>query len=380
MGLPAIIERREIPGGANLEATARRIRYEFFRGCKERERLDRIALGHTRSDQAETVLFRLLRGTGTTGLAGIWPVTGAGIVRPLIEVHRKDVVSYLQAHHLEWREDSSNQDRRFARNRLRHELLPALRREWNPELDGALGRLAAVCQDEERYWQKEAARLLDTAARASGDALILDAGKLAPLAEAALRRVLREAAGRVRGSRHGLEFDHVEELIRLVRKRTGSGAVTLPGLHARRSFDRIRLASGAARPERYRVPLPVPGEVSLPAGRRLRTELERGAGDWDYNMSAGAVDWERVSGNLELRSWLPGDAFQAVGGRQERKIKDLFEKARIPSWERPEWPIISLGNTVVWVRDFGVAEPYRASSASRTLLRLREIGEDPEGA
>jgi tRNA(Ile)-lysidine synthase len=80
-----------------------------------------------------------------------------------------------------------------------------------------------------------------------------------------------------------------------------------------------------------------------------------------------------------LRSWLPGDAFQVVGGRQERKIKDLFEKARIPSWERPEWPIISLGNTVVWVRDFGVAEPYRASSASRTLLRLREI-EDPEGA
>jgi tRNA(Ile)-lysidine synthase len=379
MGLAAILERRELPAGGNVEETARRIRYEFFRECRERERLDRIALGHTRSDQAETVLFRLLRGTGTTGLAGIWPVTEEGIVRPLIDVSRDDVVGYLRAHDLKWREDSSNTDRRFARNRLRHDLLPALRRDWNPEIDSALGRLASVCQEEERYWGEEAARLLDETGSMIGDVLILDVRKLRVFSDAALRRVMREAATRVRGNPRGLDYDHYEELVRLVRKRTGAGSVTLPGLYGRRSFDRLRLASSAGKSARYRLALPVPGEVSLPLGGRLRLELERATGECGYNRSGEAVDWDRVSGTLELRSWLPGDTFHPAGG-PERKVKDLFQEARIPSWERPDWPIISLGNTVVWVRDFGVAEPFGASSSSRTLLWLREIDRDREGA
>jgi tRNA(Ile)-lysidine synthase len=139
--------------GDNLEQAARRVRQGFFLGLIQSGVLDRVALGHTRSDQAETVLFRFLRGAGTAGLAGIRPVTAEGLVRPLIEVGRAEVVQFLRERGVSWREDSSNQDRSFARNRIRHELLPALEREWNPALEGILAGVAKVAQDEEDYWR-----------------------------------------------------------------------------------------------------------------------------------------------------------------------------------------------------------------------------------
>ena len=116
----------------NLEQEAREARLAFFREMISSGLVDRVALGHTRSDQAETVLFRFLRGSGTAGLAGIRPVTADGIVRPLFDVERTDVEGFLRERSISWREDSTNRSRRFARNRIRHELLPQLERDWNP--------------------------------------------------------------------------------------------------------------------------------------------------------------------------------------------------------------------------------------------------------
>ena len=133
----------------NLEQAGRRARRAFFAGLKS----DRVALGHTRDDQAETVLFRLLRGSGLRGLAGIYPVTESGYIRPLIDVTRDDVVEFLRGRGIEWREDSSNRDPRFARNRIRRSLLPQLARDWNPRIGESLAQLASLAHDEERWWR-----------------------------------------------------------------------------------------------------------------------------------------------------------------------------------------------------------------------------------
>src|SRR5688572_25418546 len=261
LDLPAVIQRRDMSKEAgNLEEAAREARYAFFRDIMQRERLDRVAVGHTRSDQAETVLFRLLRGSGTTGLAGIWPVTEDGIVRPLIEVDREDVLAYLRDRGLEWREDSSNRDRQFARNRVRQELLPLLRRDWNPEIDTALGRLAAICQDEERYWRAEADKVLEAAGagptNTSVPEVVLDVRKLRDVPTAALRRTLRAAATMLPGEGRGLGFDHIEELLELATRSGGTGRATLPGIEACRSFGWLRLAASHEREVGYRVPFP----------------------------------------------------------------------------------------------------------------------------
>ena len=114
--------------------------------------VDRVALGHTRDDQAETVLFRVLRGSGFTGLAGVLPVSADGYVRPLLDVTRAEVEAFLRAHGLAWREDASNRDLRFARNRIRRELLPHLAREWNPRIGESFAHLADLAFEEERWW------------------------------------------------------------------------------------------------------------------------------------------------------------------------------------------------------------------------------------
>ena len=130
------------------------VRRQFFRERLEAGLVNRVALGHTRSDQAETVLFRLLRGCGTAGLAGILPVTGEGIVRPLLDVDRAGRRALPPQRNIPWREDSSNRDPAFARNRIRHELLPASDRDWNPSLTDSLAHMATLVQDEERYWDQ----------------------------------------------------------------------------------------------------------------------------------------------------------------------------------------------------------------------------------
>src|SRR5436305_6953667 len=152
LGLPIVSRCATLPLSGNLEQAGRRARLAFFSEIIQSGACDRVALGHTRSDQAETVLFRLLRGSGTAGLAGIRPVTSGGIVRPLLDVNRAEVETYLRDRGIGWREDSTNASRRFARNRIRHELLPQLCRDWNPEIAESLARTADWALAEESYW------------------------------------------------------------------------------------------------------------------------------------------------------------------------------------------------------------------------------------
>ena len=155
-GVPFFCERVRVgEENGNLEQAARRARHAFFSRLIKDGVANRIATGHTADDQAETVLFRLLRGSGLAGLSGILPVTREGIVRPLMDVSRADVIEILRARGLHWREDATNQDARFARNRIRHSLLPQLAREWNPRLSESLAHLADLAREEEQWWQQE---------------------------------------------------------------------------------------------------------------------------------------------------------------------------------------------------------------------------------
>ncbi len=145
LDLPVQTKRLTL-GAGNLEQEARNARYGWFQELMETGAVDRVAVGHTRSDQAETVLFRFLRGAGTSGLAAILPVTKEGIFRPLLSLSRSEILTFLREKGISWREDSSNQDGRFARNRIRHQLLPQLKQEWNPAIEKSLSQTAEWAQ------------------------------------------------------------------------------------------------------------------------------------------------------------------------------------------------------------------------------------------
>ena len=223
---------------ASVETAARELRYQFFAKLLESSAVDRVATGHTLDDQAETVLMKMLRGAGTRGLAGVYPALGAvwsqrnaaeggratqaRIIRPLLGTRRRELEEYLRALGQEWREDSTNRDRRHLRNRVRHELVPLLEREFNPEVARVLAETAEVARAEEEFWQREVERLLPEVCPGEEGSLQLKPLLAQPLA--VQRRLVRAALERAGA---GFDFRHGEEMLRLAQK--SKGALELAG-------------------------------------------------------------------------------------------------------------------------------------------------------
>jgi tRNA(Ile)-lysidine synthase len=366
----------------NLEQAARQARLAFFREAIASGAVDRVAVGHTRSDQAETVLFRLLRGAGSAGLAGIRPTTNEGLIRPLLAIERAEVQAYLLERGIGWREDSTNASRAFARNRIRHDLLPLLEREWNPAIRETLTNTAEWARAEEEYWAGEIGRLATIHLTEAEGAILVPVEALRSLPLAAARRLIRHAVERVRGDLRGIDFRHVDAAIELARAGDGHGRFQAPGLDVYRSFEWLRIGrpgTDTLENRNYRFGAPVPGRVELPSGSAVFLELidikeTFGLSECVYNGEMGGLDWERLSGPLELRNWRPGDQYQPAGNSGVEKIKTLFQTARIPLWERRHWPVLTNGDAIVWARRFGPAARYAAGPGTRTVLAVRESG------
>lgn len=369
----------------NLEDAARQMRRRFFAGLIEEGVADRVATGHTLDDQAETVLFRLLRGAGIAGLAGILPMTREGLIRPLLEVSRAEVEQYLRSRGIEWREDATNRDLGLARNRIRHTLLPQLAREWNPHIREVLAHTADIAQEEESWREADidrlaAAILLETSGRWEARA-----PAIASLPKAAARRLMRRLAP-------GLDFEHVERILDLAAKQGGEGRLELPGIVVERSFDWIRftapwqsrLGSERPRPESYPIDLAGPGRLASPGSFAwpggfvyldVSPPIPPPAGCVSLKLRGPTVP------ALQLRPWRAGDRYRPTGSNREYTLRELFQKTRVPSWRRRCWPIISMGPEILWARQFGVACGFSAQGSDRNLLWIweerRSTGESP---
>ncbi len=365
-------------GPGNLEQSARNGRLAFFHRHLASGFATRIALGHTRSDQAETVLFRFLRGSGATGLAAIRPVTGRGIVRPLIEIERPEIERFLRDRTIAWREDATNATLDFARNRIRHQLLPQLAREWNPALAETLAHTADLCLAEEAYWQTEIDRLAGLHLTRRGRAILMSAAALAALPLAAARRLVRHAILLATDGHHASHFRHIAAVLELAARPQGTGRTQLPGLEVRRSFDWLCLAPPTV-PEAYSLRPAVPSITRVPGTdfaislELLENSTTSRSADNVYNSGVSRLDWNRLSGPLEMRNWRPGDEYQPMGILAAKKIKTLFHQARIPVWERAQWPVLTDAESIVWARRFGTAAAVTAGTGSSMVLAVGEL-------
>jgi tRNA(Ile)-lysidine synthase len=384
-GLPFTLRESDlhtVPG--NLEQAGREARLAFFRDELSSGAADRVALGHTRSDQAETVLFRFLRGAATAGLSGIRPLTREGIARPLIAVERLEIEQFLQARGVAWREDSTNRSPEFARNRIRHQLLPALAQDWNPAIVRTLAQTADWALAEEAYWETEIDRLAALHLHHGIGFVRLNTACLRGLSLAAARRLVRRAMEMVKGDLLAVEFSHVEAVLALAESTDGHGRLQTPSLDIMRSFDWLRFFKPAETPgietRNYAYPvsppavLPIPGEDYAVSLEIIENPADSRDCDSVYNKEMVLVDPERFSGRLTLRNWRPGDQYQPSGSSREQKIKTFFQEFRIPLWERRHWPVLVDGDSIIWARRFGAAAAAAASPGIRRVLRIAEIG------
>ena len=373
LGLP--FERdAAVPGesdGENLEAAARRARYAFFNRLLQQGAFDRIATGHTQSDQAETVLFRVLRGTGIAGLAAVRPARRPGIVRPLIDVGRGEVIEWLKQCGSSWREDSSNRDQRFSRNRLRHDLLPRLRSKWNPQVDQALARLGTQAAAEESYWAEVVSQALESLATVHGSGGVeIDCLAARALHPAVLHRCLERLARQSKASGSQFDAQALEQLSAMIQP-CGPKQGHLPGLTAQRSCDILLLRQESPPTPVAPVEASAPGDLAAPDGRSR--VLLRFAATSEPIDGRNLLDYNRLS-SLHLRTWQPGDR---LAGEAQRPLRELFRNSRVPSWERERWPVLAgLSDrepVVVWSRGFGTSRAFAASEATPVAVEVKEI-------
>ncbi len=388
LGLPVEIRNAALAEAAgNLEQAARAARLRFFHEAMAAHGIACVALGHTRSDQAETVLFRFLRGAGTAGLAAIRPVTPDRIVRPLLDVSREEVREFLRGRGLGWREDTTNASPCFARNRIRHALLPQLRAEWNPAMETILAHSADWALAEEAWWQAEIDRLATGRLIQKDGRVLVSVAALRDLPLAAARRLVRRAMEMAKGNLTGVDFAHGETVLRLAARTDGTGSFRAAGVWVRRSFEWLCFTAVTGKPSGisgYRFRVEAPGTIRLPAQalsiclELLENTETSQPSDCVYNKDVDCLDWRCLSGPLELRNWWPGDLYQPVGCAAGKKLKALFQQARIPVWERPTWPVLTDDGAIVWTRCFGSAARVAAGCGTGPVLRIREIGNRDE--
>ena len=325
---------------------------------------DAVTTAHTLDDQAETVLQKLLRGAWTEGLSGIHPVLASEsgpVLRPFLENTHAALTAWLTWLPQTWREDETNQDMAYTRNRIRWQLLPMLR-TFNPRITEQLARLASISADEEAYWQGELARLLpplllpgkptrgggrSTSTHPEEETVAIEQTRLRELHPAVARRVLRAAARRL-GAR--LSFDHTEQLLAMTRaeqqrSNARSSRLELPGgVVAERSLREVRLSrtAGALTASRPAYVFFIPGEVHAPEyGLRLQAERVGSA-----PISEAGLAQVRAT----LRSWRVGDRVTLRHSRGPKKVAEVLDRLHVAGLERSGWPVVEIDGAVVWMQ------------------------------
>jgi len=362
----------------NLEATARELRYRFFFSLVDQGRLDLVVTAHTANDQAETVLMRLLRGAGTRGLSGIYPLLEGKVARPFLHLTRAEIMRELEERKLEYRVDSTNLDFRLRRNKVRRELLPLLEREFNPEIIPLLKGYADRARDEEAFLEQQALERSRSWRLREGAEEKISVRALEGFAPAIQRRVLRQMLQSARPGLYGLAYSQMEELRRFALEAQSGRSLHMPKeIIARKEFDWLVLGPHPVASDSggYACPLDVPGEVTVPVlGVTFVLKIiqlpEPAA---EYNQMAGSVlDFEKLPRRLVLRNWRRGDHYWPAGSRKLRKLKELFRQRRIPRSRRKLWPVLECGEKLVWVRGFPPAASAAATPESQTLLVVEE--------
>jgi tRNA(Ile)-lysidine synthase len=410
LGVPVIVADADVPAeasqhGVSIEVAARQARQRFFREALHSVNADRIAVAHTRDDQAETVVLRLTRGAGGSGLAAMAP-RREHIVRPLLDVTRHELREYLRGINESWREDATNEDRSIPRNLVRHEVMPQLRK-LNAQAESALARAAEILRGEDEFLERLAnaaflkcVEVEEQGARGAEDddvRVTVDLAEFAKLPRALARRVARYALETVNESRaYGLE--EVDELCRALEgghlpadvAEAKVAAPNIPGLSVERFAAKVVLTNtGVHRVhgvhgvhgvgtvqtsvDPLELRLDIPGTVEAPRGAWSLTARGPIAApeSIDSNAAEVMIDAKEIGSHLIVRYRRPGDRLQPLGAPGRKKVQDVLVDRKVPRDDRDAIPIVTTQTgDIVWVAGQVLADPFRVTPLTKSVVVL----------
>jgi tRNA(Ile)-lysidine synthase len=397
-GVALVAESRDVKAirdkrGGSIEEIAREVRYAFLRKAAEKVGAKKIALGHTMDDNAETILINLIRGSGLRGLSGI-PVSRTDgeflIIRPLLEVSRGDILAYLKRERLRYREDVSNLDTSLTRNRIRHQLIPLLAKEYNPRLEKVLAETGRNLRDAEESLSAAMAELEKECVRSAREKLSVNLNSLRPHSPALWRELFR----RLLQQRFNMSVKRgtLEQICQLVAGTRTESLGLGKGLVACREYDELVFLSEPKRkPAPFQKELRIPCEIFLSqlgvqisasfAKRKhvpIRRERRPPIGEAWREVRQGEMprfeeyfDASAIGGDtIVVRTRKEGDRLRPAGMKGSRKVKELFIDEKVPATLRDRIPIFSSGDEIMWIVGYSPAARFAAGSSTEKVLRL----------
>ena len=385
LGIPISSDKIDVPQlmrdqKLSAEAAARRARYRFYECVSEQIGGTKIALGHHRGDQAETVLMNLLRGAGPSGLKGILPVRAEKFIRPLLTFSRQEIEAFIAQLGLQPRRDATNYHLNHLRNRVRLELIPTLERVYNSNIQNALNQTAELLQVESDYLEALAHDAFQACRRESytPDTVVLDRCLFQAHHLALRRRILRLAIAEVFGEVRDLYFNHFESMLNLIDGDAPNSALDLPnGGEFRRAYNRvfIQKSGGSHAPFEYEVAVPGHTVCPLLDAEMIATVVEHPmncatADKFPDGKFQAVFDLDRLQLPLKLRQRRDGDRFHPFGMQGTKKLKDLLIDAKVPRQERERVPVLMSGTEIIWVVGYRTSEPSKIRTGTRRRLYL----------
>lgn len=357
----------------NLEDAGRRARIAFLDELRHSWHATAVALAHHADDQAETVLMRLLRGAGPAGLAGMPYRNGRGFIRPLLGISRAELVAHLTERGMTWREDASNRDTAFLRNRIRHELLPLLE-QYNPAIRERLAATAAVLSDEHRLLNQLAEEFADRTCIADGDGFSCAVAPLSEQPPALRRRFFRLLLERLAGNLDHFSNRHVAAMERLLDSPNPHAALNLPQeIAVRREYGTLLLRRAAApsAPAAGELVIAEAGHYPLPCGASLTlTPVPAAAPTEPLPPDTALIDADRAPFPWRVRTFRNGDRLVPFGMDGSKKVKELFIDAKVPRSERRNIPLLLCGDTLLWVCGLRASQLARLDAASTRAIKV----------
>jgi tRNA(Ile)-lysidine synthase len=355
----------------NKQEAARELRYNAIDKIAIEKAANKIALGHNADDQAETIIMRLFRGTGPSGLSGMPPVR-KHIIRPLIEIERHEIEDFLETEGIGFAIDSSNLKREYLRNKIRHLIIPEARK-INMDVVKTLSRTADIFRDEERYFEILVTKtLMKLITRKTDNVIELFLGPLEAMDTVILRRVLRRAIDETRGL-HGIGFIHIEEIMSLIKSGKSGDRIYLPkDIRVIKGYSTVTITS--EKPTKLGTyVIDSPCETIVKESSMVIRSTIMGVDevkDYGDAQKIAVIDADKVHFPMTIRGRLQGDFFYPLGFGKKKKLQDYFVDEKIPRDERDAVPLLICDNTIVWVIGYRLDERYRVDKDTKRVLKF----------
>jgi tRNA(Ile)-lysidine synthase len=362
--------------GSSIEEKARKMRYQFFQKAINENHAQKLALGHTMNDQAETVLMHFLRGTGLTGLSGIPPIRQNCFIRPLIDITRDEIHTYLKQNDESFIIDSSNLETRYLRNKIRLELLPLLL-DYQPKLVEHLGELAFLCRQETQFIDEEATKLLDMitfdSSKHSLDLLLTTFNILSCSLQ---YRIIRQAIKKIKGNLRKIDRGHIKSIIDCANKDKPQIKVNLPeNITVKKIYNRLRFSLGDMIETRnFSYSINNMGRLQIQEINKTISFTEISKNDFmlsAHSTEEAFLDLDKLKWPLKARNFRTGDKFIPLGVNGFKKVKDIFIDNKIPSEERKKIPILVSRDDIVWVYGIRIDDRYKIKQETKRILRCK---------